>query len=602
LKKIRLITVLFAVNLLFMAMIAGCAPRQLSRAASFEQDDEWLSMVFEYRKAAKSNPEDQELRTSLKRAEFEAAEHFYTAALNKKNSSDTEQAIALLQKGLSVMPENDKVKALLAECAAEKEARDSINDAKAMIEAGREQDAKKYLERAVLLMPEDKEALALMEKINSSAAKSVDSLFTSDKRITLKFSNTDIKTVFDFLSSAYGINTVFDDAAKNAQISVNADEVTFEQALNLIMSTGSLFYKKIGNSTILVAQDTRAKRDQYEDLLIKNFQLNSIKASDMSNILKNSLNLKRVTVNETLNTLTIRDTEDILKLCDKIIGANDRKQAEVVFDVEIMEVNRTKAEQLGLNYGSQIKLALPSAGNAGDVIGTTFLSLLKQGTLTLPSFTLNFFKQDVDAKMLANPRVRVIDGKKAKIHIGDRVPLRSSIVQDATGQVRYSYEYKDIGVMLEVTPKINFDNTVNVQLRLEVSTLGSNIGTATDPAYSIGTRDADTVMLLRDGETAILGGLIRDEERSNKLKIPGLGDIPLIGSLFTTSTDDYGARTDVLLTITPRVVRGWEVLPKEYREIYSGTENNITSKPRYFSGTDSAPAAIDAVLTAAALR
>ncbi|MBN2755478.1 MAG: hypothetical protein JXR81_11555 [Candidatus Goldbacteria bacterium] len=597
-KKNGLLAILFVINLLFMVMIAGCAPRQLSRAASFEQDDEWMSMVFEYRKAAKSNPEDQELRTSLKRAEFEAAEHFYTASLVKKNSGDTEQAIALLQKGLSVMPENDKVKALLAECAAEKEARDSINDAKAMIEAGREQDAKKHLERAVLLMPEDKEALALMEKINSSTAKSVDSLFTSDKRITLKFSNTDIKTVFDFLSSAYGINTVFDDAAKNAQISVNADEVTFEQALNLIMSTGSLFYKKIGSSTILVAQDTRAKRDQYEDLLIKNFQLNSIKASEMSNILKNSLNLKRVTVNETLNTLTIRDTEDILKLCDKIIGANDRKQAEVVFDVEIMEVNRTKAEQLGLNYGSQIKLALPSAGNAGDVIGTTFLSLLKQGTLTLPSFTLNFFKQDVDAKMLANPRVRVIDGKKAKIHIGDRVPLRSSIVQDATGQVRYSYEYKDIGVMLEVTPKINFDNTVNVQLRLEVSTLGSNIGTATDPAYSIGTRDADTVMLLRDGETAILGGLIRDEERSNKLKIPGLGDIPLIGSLFTTSTDDYGARTDVLLTITPRVVRGWEVLPKEYREIYSGTENNITSKPRYFSGTDSAAAVKTASIAA----
>jgi hypothetical protein len=198
----------------------------------------------------------------------------------------------------------------------------------------------------------------------------------------------------------------------------------------------------------------------------------------------------------------------------------------------------------------------------------------------IPPTVLRFFKQDVDAKTLANPKVRVINGKPAKIHIGDRVPLRSSTVQDATGQTRTTFEYKDIGIKLTVEPDIHLDNSVTVKMGLEVSTLGQNLGTQDEPAYSIGTRNADTSMLLRDGETAILGGLIRDEERSSETKVPGLGDIPVLGSIFTTY-DDQRTRTDVLLTITPRIVRAWDLPPEASRSLFSGTRKKYSIKPMF---------------------
>ena len=160
------------------------------------------------------------------------------------------------------------------------------------------------------------------------------------------------------------------------------------------------------------------------------------------------------------------------------------------------------------------------------------------------------------------------------------MPLRAATIVDATGQTRTTFDYKDIGIRLLVEPTIYLDNSAMVKLGLEVSALGENLGTVNDPAFKIGTRNAETFMLLRDGETAILGGLIQDEERNTRVKVPGLGDIPAIGALFT-SYDTSANRTDVLLTITPRVVRGWDVATRASREFYSGSENVYSDKPLF---------------------
>jgi general secretion pathway protein D len=581
-RKTKVIFAVLAAALAVMAVVSsGCGVRPEYRPTMMEQDDEWINMVRDYRKASLQNPEDQDMKTSLKKAELDAAEHFYRQSLELQAASKLDEAIAAMQKGLAVMPNNDKINSALAVLLARRESGNAYKEAMVMKESGNIEEAQKLLEKALDLEPGSAEVMKELDKINADRTSVNDPVFSSKKKVTIKFMNADLKTVMDFIAASYGINVIYDESARTLPVSVAAEDATLDQALKSVMNAAGAFYKRIGDLSLLVSQDTKAKRDQYEELYLRTYQLNSVKASDMANILKNTLNLKRVSVNEAINAVTIRDTQDILKLASKIVSLNDRKPAEVIFDVEIMEVNRTKAEQLGLNYGSQVSLMLPTPTNVGSMMAMKFVDLVNQGTITLPAFTLNFFKQDVDAKMLANPRVRVIEGKQAKIHIGDRVPLRSSTIQDATGQVRYTYDYKDIGVMLDVTPKINLDNSVNVTLSLEVSSLGSNIGTQTDPAYSIGTRDASTTMILRDGETAILGGLIRDEERHNRTKIPGLGDIPVLGSIFTTAMDESDTRTDVLLTITPRVVRSWDVIGKDLRDIYSGTESSMSSEPRY---------------------
>jgi general secretion pathway protein D len=166
----------------------------------------------------------------------------------------------------------------------------------------------------------------------------------------------------------------------------------------------------------------------------------------------------------------------------------------------------------------------------------------------------------------------VVSNEQAKIHIGDKVPLPTSVVQQSTGGVQTSYSYTDIGVLLDVIPVVNPDRTVLVRLKLEVSSLGANLGTSANPAYDIGTRDAQTSMLLHDGETAVLGGLIQDRDSKNRVKIPLLGDIPFLGGLFTTNAADSKSRTDLLLTVTPRILRDW-TFPRSVQEVYSGTES-----------------------------
>jgi general secretion pathway protein D len=571
-----------AVLIIMAGMIFyGCGVRQEYRPAYMEHDEDWLNMVKDYRKNAAENPGDQQVKTSLRNAELDAAEHFYREGLELRDKKKIDEAVAAMQKGLAVMPNNEKISMALSDLLALRESINTYREAMVMKDSGDIEAAQKMLEKALGLEPDNPDIARELDRIKADRGGTTDPFFSSKKKITIKFMNADLKTVMDFIAASYGLNIIYDEGARTIPVSVSAEDVPLEQALKSVMSAAGAFYKKIGETSLLVAQDTKSKRDEYEELYLRTFQLNSIKAADMATILKNTLNLKRITVSDAINAVTVRDTPDILKLASKIISLNDRKPAEVLFDVEIMEIDLTKAEQLGLNYGNQVSLALPTAPTAGSLFATKFGDILNQSILTLPAFTLNFFKQDVDAKMLANPRVRVIEGKQAKIHIGDRVPLRSSTVTDATGQVRYSYDYQDIGVMLDVTPKINLDNSVNVTLSLEVSSLGSNIGTQTDPAYSIGTRDAQTTMILRDGETAILGGLIRDEDSHNRTKIPILGDLPLIGWLFTSSMDDSNTRTDVLLTITPHVIRSWDIVGKDLREIYSGTENNMSSEPGY---------------------
>jgi general secretion pathway protein D len=401
--------------------------------------------------------------------------------------------------------------------------------------------------------------------------------------VTLNFRQTDLKQAFEFLAKSFGVNVIFDEGAKSVPVTLFGKDVTFDQGLNLLLATTKSFYKRIGPNTILIAPDTKEKRGQYEDHLVRTFQLNVVRAKDMADILKGLLNIKKVSINESLNTLEIRDTEDVVKLAEHIVESNDRKPAEIILDVEILEVDRNKSDKLGLDLGTySVVGGIGSTAGTIPFTGSIRNSIATNTVLTLPTATFQFFKQDVDAKTLSNPKIRVMSGKSAKIHVGDRVPLLAANIVDATGQTRTTYDYKDIGIQLAVDPLVNLDNSTSVKLSLEVSSLGANLGTVAQPAYAIGTRKAETFMLLRDGETAILGGLIQDQGNDTRTKVPGIGDIPGIGSL-VTSYDQSGSRTDVLLTITPRVVRGWDVLARPLREFYSGTETVYSDKPVFGS-------------------
>ena len=535
---------------------------------------EWLKAVIEYRKAYAENPDDIELRSRLIQTEFRAADHYYQEGLKLINLGNMDGAIVRFQQGLVCKSTHTKLSQAMRNVLARKEADTLFNEAVQIQKAGKNRQAKILFEKVVIIYPGHDDARRALIKIKKSerVKKSKGLALTSKSPISLNFRKSELKTAIEFITKSFGVNVIFDESVKNIPVTLFAKNVTFKQALNLILTTSKTFYRQVGKNTIIVAPDTKEKHGQYEDHIIRVFQLKTVNAKDMSSIIKGVITVKKLIVNSELNSILIRDTEQVLSLVERIININDRTPAEMILDVDIMEVNHTKAEKLGLDFGSEISTTFPQY-SLNSSLNDTF----KAGTATLPAITFHYFKQDVDAKTLANPKIRVMHNKVAKIHIGDRVPLRSATITDSLGQTRTSFEYKDIGIRLTVEPNIHIDNSVTVKMALEVSSLGQNLGTLQEPAFSIGTRNADTIMLLRDGETAILGGLIRDEERSSRIKVPGLGDIPVVGAIFR-NYDDSDTRTDVLLTITPRIVRAWELPEESEREIYSGSEKTFSDK------------------------
>jgi len=572
--------------------LTGCAS-PLKVADKYIAQQEWMKAVLELRKAAADDPNDIEFKLRLKQIELKAADYYYKRGLDLFEQEDLDGSAIEFQLGLTAMPDNDKLQQAMKQVLLRKEANSLYIEALHLIDAGKQNEGYRLLKRAVEVYPKFNRAADLLAHIEKQIVESDDDTerlkVTSHSPITLNFRQTDLRTAFEFVAKSFGIDVVFDEGVKTMPITLFAKNVKFEQALSLMLSTTKTFYKRVGSNTILIAPDSREKRGQYEDQLVRVFQLTNIHSKEMADILKGIVSLKKLIVNDELNTIVVRDTEEAIKVAGKVIEANDRRPAELVLEVEILEVNRSKAVRLGLDLSPyRISAAVPTSANL-PLSGGIGRGFQNNAILTLPSATLNFYRQDVDAKTLANPRLRVLSGKNAKIHIGDRVPLRASTIQDATGQVRTTYEYKDIGIRLVAEPIIHLDNSVTVKVSLEVSSLGQNVGTQTEPAFSIGTRNAETFMLLRDGETAILGGLIRDEDRTTSLHVPLLGDIPVIGRLFA-SNDDSSGSTDVLLTITPRVVRSWDMPGKDASMFTSGAEDRYTSQPLFGSFATSNPA------------
>ena len=261
-------------------------------------------------------------------------------------------------------------------------------------------------------------------------------------------------------------------------------------------------------------------------------------------------------------------------MIEKVIAANDRKPAEIMLNVEILEIDRIKTDKLGLDYGGAISAQLPQA-SFKELVGGA--KLAASSVVTFPTVTLNYLKSGVDARTLSNPRVRTVDGQAAKILVGSRVPLQSATITDATGQSRVLYEYHDIGIKLDVLPKYHFDDTVFVDLNIEVSSVGANYGTAATPAYAIDTRNVHTTMILRESETAVLAGLITDNEQRSLNGLPLLSANTILGHLFSTAgyTDD---RKELLLTITPQLARPQSLPARKITDFYSGTEGAYTTR------------------------
>ncbi|MCM2314621.1 MAG: hypothetical protein NDJ92_05660 [Thermoanaerobaculia bacterium] len=405
--------------------------------------------------------------------------------------------------------------------------------------------------------------------------------------ISLSFpTETNIKDVYKALGNAFGINILFDQAVKDDRITIELRDVTAQQALERVMQSGNHFYKVLDEKTLIVIPDNPQTRRDYEDLVIQTFYLSNGDAEQVTNVVRTMIEARNVFPLKALNAITIRDTADKVRIAEKIIEANDKAKAEVVIQVELLQVDATKIQEIGA--AASLKGSVNFVNAAGADLGSQQpLDVIRGLTsdnlsFTLPTATYAFTKSHTNAKLLAKPQLRISEGEKATLHIGQKQPIPVSTLYTSTnvGQNQgpiTSYQYQDIGIKIAIEPRVHHNREITLKLTVEVSNIAGSVpGEGNSPDQPIiGTRTIESTIRLQDGETNFLAGLYRQDDSSNKKITPFLGDIPLLGRLFTQEGTNY-LTTDLVLTMTPHIIRIPDVTPDDLAPMWVGTQNNLS--------------------------
>ncbi|HEY5761727.1 MAG TPA: secretin N-terminal domain-containing protein [Rhodocyclaceae bacterium] len=398
--------------------------------------------------------------------------------------------------------------------------------------------------------------------------------------VNLDFRDAPLKLVIEAISRSSGINFVFDrDVRPDLRTTIVARDVRVENAIDMILAQNQLEKKVISENAVLVYPSTPQKLRENQELVMRVFHLGNADVKQTVNLLRTMIKTKDIFVDERMNMLVIRDTPDAIRIAEKLIGMHDMVDPEVVLEIEILEVSRTKVRELGITYPNTFSGPGGTLAQIGD---------LTRSTVGANSgFAVTALRTDGDTKTLANPRVRVRNKEKARVHVGDRVPVISStLVGAGSGGAPVSSEqiqYLDVGIKVEAEPVVHPDNTVAVKINLDVSSLGAQTRTTLGTvAYEVGTRNVNTVLRLRDGETQALMGLIRDDDVQTRSGIPFLGELPILDIIFGNSKTDLRSRELVLL-ITPHIIRGNTPPDATLAEFWSGTEARMRAEGPFSS-------------------
>ena len=407
------------------------------------------------------------------------------------------------------------------------------------------------------------------------------------KPITLEFKDVPIKSVFEFIGRAANINFSYDQELREDQrTSIFVRNISIEDAIQVILTTNQLSKKALNDNTLLIYPVSRSQ--EYQELFVRSFYLNSMDAKRAMNMIKTVVKSKDIYIDEKLNTLVMRDTAEAIQIAEKLIASQDMVEPEVMLEVEVMEVNRKSLENIGVRYPSQISLGVQGNSTNNGVTTPTpgrltiaqlknFNSGLGVFTISDPALVLNLLQQDTDTNLLANPQIRVKNRIKAKIHVGDKIPVLTSVA-NATGFVSQTVSYIDVGIKLDVEPTILLQDQVSIKVGLEVSNVTDQVRTDSGVlAYTIGSRNANTTLQLKNGETQILAGLFRDDSQNISNKVPGLSKLPFIGRLFTDKNNDK-RKNEIVLLITPRILHNIAPANAVYTSFPSGINHGTNGR------------------------
>jgi general secretion pathway protein D len=547
------------------------------RAGRFEQ------ALVELERGSARNPEDAALRASYIRAQEQVSSQLLGAAITERAAGRHDAAESILQRLLAIDPRQDRARALLLEVGRDRRAEAAVQAVEKALAGGSFDAALALVESALKDNPRHARLLALQRQIGldlRARDESTRQRLAETRPITLAFRDAGLQTLLEAISRSTGVNFILDkDVRPDIRATVFLRDTRIEDALELLARTNQLAVKVLDATTVLVYPNTPEKQREYQDLVIRAFYLGNVSAKQTAAMLQTMLKVRDPYVDERANLIIIRDTPERVRVAERLIALHDFGEPEVMLEVEVLEINRSRLTELGIRVPDSFSVTPLSLSGVSaltlDDLRNVNSSRLRVST---PTATLNLRREIGDASVLANPRIRAKNREKARILIGDKLPVVTTTTT-STGFVAESVQYLEVGLKLEVEPTVYLDDEVGIKVNLEVSSLTREVSTPSGSlAYQVGTRGANTALQLRDGETQLLAGLISNEDRISANRVPGIGDLPVVGRLFSSQKDDQ-RRTEIVLSITPRVIRNIRRPDINLAVFWSGSESHVRVRP-----------------------
>ncbi|KQQ88885.1 general secretion pathway protein GspD [Massilia sp. Leaf139] len=571
---------------LLALFLAGCAGQNAFREGhELIARDQIDAGLAKYREAVAADPGNAAFRSALLGARDRAATRLIDSAERRLAAGDAGAAAQDYARVLAFDPANERARAGLRQVEADARHVRLMNAANEAYEQKDHETARQHATAILTERPDHEPARLLLAKINEAAARPGEKGLAAAYRtpISIEFRDVALKQAFEVIALRSGLNFVFDkDVKTDARTSIFLKNSNVEAAIYFLLMSNQLEQQVMDGNTVMIYPNTAAKLREYQEQTVKTFYLANADAKTIGNTLKTIVKSRDVVVDEKLNLVIVRDSPEAIRLATKLVALQDVAEPEVMLDVEILEIKRSSITELGVAWPTTLGFApLQAAGGAPLTIDALRGLASSRIGVSGVSASLSANRTDGDSNTLANPRIRVRNKEKAKVVIGDKVPNISATVSlGGTNSVSTdTVTYVDVGLTLNVEPTIYLNNEVAIRIALEVSNVVDTLRTASGSvAYRIGTRSANTMLQLKDGENQVLAGLINNEDRSSGSKVPGLGHLPIVGRLFGRTNDTFD-KTEIVLSITPHLVRKVQRPPASASEFTAGTEANFRRRP-----------------------
>jgi len=579
-RSMRPALLLLLVAVVTLPAIADKAKSLFVQGQDAEAHQNYEAAYDLYRQAYDLKPRDLRYRAAFERARFEAAASIVHRGQKLREEGKLQEAVAEFQKAVAIDPSSFI--------------------------------AQQELKRTLRLMndmqnppPQAAGPPSSLQRKVSEAAGPIELASISNVPITLKIGPEDSKVIYQTVGQLAGINVLFDPDYTSRRITVALNGVTLEDALEITALQSKTFWRPVTSNTIFVAQDNPAKRKELEQSVLKTFYLSNLsqptELQDVVNAIRAVLDVQRVQQLLSQNALVVRGTPDQIALAEKLVDDLDKARPEVVIDIAVMQVSKDRSRTLGLSPPTSATVTLqnnlntttpttPTNGTPTTPTSSgsnTGLNLNSLGNLnatdfqvTIPSANLSAVMADNDTKLLQNPQIRSLDGQKASLKIGDKVPVATGSFQPGIGGVGINplvntqFQYLDVGVNIDITPHVHAGREVTLKISMDISSVTSHASIGGIDQPIIGQRKIEHEIRLKDGEANLLGGILEDQQSKSLSGIPGLAQIPILKYLFGQTTQDH-RENEIIFAIIPHIIRGTDVNEINQRAIQIGTANTI---------------------------